>query len=144
MTSHYRSAPHLLGFRGSFLQPEVAAKAVYFAAHHRRREIPVGAPTVKAVAGNRIAPGIADRWLARIGVSGQQSPETVPPDRPDNFWEPVPGDAGAHGRFDDEAVGHSPQLWLTTHRGVALLAGGVAATAAAAAPAISLVRRRDA
>jgi hypothetical protein len=41
-------------------QPEIGAKAIYYAAHHRRREIYVGWPTVEAIIGNKIAPGVLD------------------------------------------------------------------------------------
>ncbi|HSG40247.1 MAG TPA: SDR family oxidoreductase [Thermoanaerobaculia bacterium] len=110
-------------------QPEVAARAVVWAADHDRREVWVGWPTVKAIAGNKIAPGYADRYLARNGVESQQRdglPED--PNRPYNLWEPVPGDHGAHGDFDDRAKSRSPQLWASTHRGLLALAGaGLAA-----------------
>ena len=89
-------------------QPEVAADAVYFAAHHRRRQYLVGWPTVKAVIGNKIAPGFADRYLARHGIEDQQTDQPETPDRPDNLFEPVPGDGfAAHGRFDGEAKDRS-------------------------------------
>ncbi|HKV47367.1 MAG TPA: SDR family oxidoreductase, partial [Candidatus Acidoferrales bacterium] len=48
-------------------EPEVGARAVYWAAHHDRREIYVGAPTVGAIVGNKIAPGALDRYLGRTG-----------------------------------------------------------------------------
>ena len=97
-------------------QPEVAAKAIYWAAHHDRAEVLVGWPTVKAVEGNKLAPRLADWYLARTGYASQQT--DVPEDsaRRDNLWEPVPGDHGAHGDFDHRALGHSFQLWATTHR----------------------------
>ncbi len=52
-------------------QPEVAARAIYFGATHPRRQIWVGFPTVLAILGNRIAPGMIDRYLAKVGYSGQ-------------------------------------------------------------------------
>ncbi len=109
-------------------QPEVAAEAVYFMAHHRRRWMNVGYPTVEAVYGNRIAPGLLDWELARTGYESQQTDQPVPPDRPNNLWEPVPGNFGAHGVFDDRARSFSPELWADTHRswialGAAVLAG---------------------
>src|ERR671933_797866 len=46
-------------------QPEVAAEAVHWAAHHRRREVYVGAPTVYTILGNKLATWMAERYLAR-------------------------------------------------------------------------------
>jgi NAD(P)-dependent dehydrogenase (short-subunit alcohol dehydrogenase family) len=97
-------------------QPEVAAEAIYYGAHHPHREIKVGWPTVKAVYGNRLAAGYADRVLARTGYDSQQTDEPVEADRPDNLWNPLPGDRGAHGRFDEQAHDFSPLLWASTNR----------------------------
>jgi short-subunit dehydrogenase len=109
-------------------QPEVAARAIYWAAHHRRREINVGFPTVKAIIANKIFPGYLDRYLARNGYDAQQTGAPADPDRPSNLWNPLPGDFGAHGRFDDRAHAHSLQAWITTHRGwFAAAVGAVAA-----------------
>lgn len=108
-------------------QPEIAAEAIYWAAHHPRREVYVAYPTVKAIVGNKIAPWYADRVLADSGFSGQQSDEPVEDERQSNLWAPVAGDHGAHGRFDEESKTFSPQLWATTHRkqlAAALLVGG--------------------
>jgi NAD(P)-dependent dehydrogenase (short-subunit alcohol dehydrogenase family) len=85
-------------------QPEVGARAIYWAAHHRRRELYVGGPTVEAILANKLAPGALDRYLGRTGFRSQQTAEPEDPNRPDNLWEPVPGDHGAHGAFD--AVAH--------------------------------------
>ncbi len=104
-------------------QPEVAARAIYYAAHHDRRELYVGMPTVEAIVGNKIAPGLLDHYLARTGYESQQTDEPADPNRPNNLWEPLPGDHGAHGVFDDRSSGHSLQLWANTHRGLLTLAG---------------------
>ena len=101
-------------------QPEVAAEAIVWAATHRRRELYVGWPTVKAILGDKIAPGLLDRYLAQLGYDVQQTDEPVSPERPDNLFAPVPGDHGAHGRFDASARSFSWQLWATTHRSVVL------------------------
>ena len=111
-------------------QPEVAADAIVWAASHPRRELMVGWPTVKAIVGNALVPGIADRYLARNGFDAQQTDEPVDPDRADNLFEPVPGDQGAHGPFDDQSRARSFQLPLAKHRipllaGVAALAGAI-------------------
>jgi short-subunit dehydrogenase len=113
-------------------QPEVAAEAIVWAAHHKRREIYVGGPTVQAIEANKVAPGLLDLYLARTCYDGQQTNEPVKPDRPNNLFEPVPGDHGAHGIFDNRAHDSSAQLWQTTHRGWVTAAGvGVAALACA-------------
>lgn len=104
-------------------QPEVAAEGIYWAAHHDRRELHVGHTTTLAIAGNKVAPGIGDRYLARTGYDAQQTEELEAAGRPDNLFDPVPGDYGAHGRFDDRARRSSLQLWVTMHRGWAALAG---------------------
>jgi len=101
-------------------QPEVAADAIFWAAHHDRREIWVGSPTVQAILGNRVVPAVADRYLAASGYDAQQTDEPEDPNRPDNLWEPIPGDHGAHGAFDDQAHDSSVQLWASTHRGLTL------------------------
>src|SRR5215813_14216827 len=104
-------------------QPEVAAEAIYWVAHHNRRELYMGWPTVKAIIGNKIVPGLADWYLARTGYEAQQTDEPADPNRPHNLWEPVAGDHGAHGVFDERATDRSAQLWATTHHGWLTLAG---------------------
>jgi NAD(P)-dependent dehydrogenase (short-subunit alcohol dehydrogenase family) len=107
-------------------QPEVAADAIVWAAHHRRRELFVAVPTVKAIAGERLAPRILDHYLAREGYAAQQTDEPARPDRVDNLWAPVPGDHGAHGAFDARARPRSPALWASTHRArLGAIAAGV-------------------
>ena len=110
-------------------QPEVGAKAIYFAAHHRRREIYVGGPTVEAIVGNKIAPGVLDHYLGRTGYDSQQTSEPENPFRPNNLWTPVPGDHGSHGTFDDRAHGGSMELWADLNRW--WIALGMAAAAGA-------------
>ena len=98
-------------------QPEVAAEAIYFAAHNPRREFYVGLPSVKAIVANKIAAGLLDHILARTGYASQQHDGSEDPNRPNNLWQPVPGDHGAHGAFDARARNWSPQLWTSEHRG---------------------------
>jgi hypothetical protein len=97
-------------------QPEVAARGIYWAAHHRRRELFVGLPTLKAVIANKFFPGYLDRYLAKHGYDAQQTAEMDYHLRPNNLWTPVASDFGAHGRFDKRAHNESAQLWATTHR----------------------------
>ena len=104
-------------------QPEVAARGIYWAAHHRRRELYIGFSSVKAIIGNKVFPGLLDRYLARHGYEAQQTNEPVHRNRPDNLWTALPGDFGAHGRFDDQAHSRSVQLWATTHRAWLAIAG---------------------
>ncbi|WP_424683034.1 SDR family oxidoreductase [Frateuria sp. YIM B11624] len=99
-------------------QPEVAAQGIHWAAHHRRRELNVGFPAVKAILGNKLFPKLADRRLVRLGYAGQMGKLPVPEDRPDNLFEAVPEDYGTHGRFDARSKAYSLQLWVTTHRGL--------------------------
>ena len=101
-------------------QPEVAADAIVWAATHRRRELSVGGPTVAAIAGNKIASGLFDRYLAKTGYDSQQTDQLAHPDRPDNLWTPLPGDHGAHGRFAARSATSSPQAWANEHPGIAL------------------------
>jgi NAD(P)-dependent dehydrogenase (short-subunit alcohol dehydrogenase family) len=98
-------------------QPEVAAEAIVWAAHHRRRELWVGWPTVGAIIANRLVPSLLDRYLGRTGYESQQYDGELPPGRRDNLWEPVPGDHGAHGEFDVRARARSTELVVATHRG---------------------------
>lgn len=111
-------------------QPEVAADAIAYAARHPRREFWVGMPTVVAIAGNKLAPGVGDHYLARTGVESQMTDEPEDPNRPNNLWVPVPGDAGAHGTFDARASSSSLEVAMMKRRplltAVGLVAAGIA------------------
>ncbi len=111
-------------------QPEVPAEAIYWAAHHRRRELFVGMSSVKAIEGNKFISGLLDRYLAEKGYAGQQTDEPRDPNRPDNLWQPVDGenggDHGAHGAFDARSRSASPELWVARNREwLGLLAAGL-------------------
>lgn len=110
-------------------QPEMAARAIAWAARNPRREIWVGSSSVRAILGQHIFPGLLDRLAARFGYSGQMTDEPLPPGSRDNLFEPVPGDAGAHGRFDKRARRWNWQLTANMHRSSLLGAGLVLATA---------------
>ncbi len=119
-------------------QPEVAARAVLYAADHpKRREYWVGASTMATLVANAVAPGLLDRYLARTGFSSQQTDQPKDPDQPANLWEPADGaggrDFGAHGKFNDRSHSRSPQLWASQHHGLLGAAAGIAACAAGAA-----------
>ncbi|WP_216896634.1 SDR family oxidoreductase [Nocardia alni] len=124
-------------------QPEVAARAVLYAADHpRRREYWVGASTAATLAANAIMPGVLDRYLARTGYKSQQTDQPRSPLQKGNLFAPADGptghDFGAHGVFDDRSTGRSAQLWASQHHGLL----GAAATALGAAAATVLGRRR--
>ena len=124
-------------------QPEVAARAIVYAADHpRRREYWVGASTVATLMANAVVPGLLDRYLGRTGFASQQTGKAKPPDQPANLWEPADGpdghDYGAHGAFDGRALGSSPQQWVA-HRYPQI--GGAAAVATVATVAVALALR---
>lgn len=98
-------------------QPETAAKAIFWAVQHQRREVYVGGPSLRVIWANKFIPGVLDRYLARAGYSGQQDDEVADPSRPDNLWKPVSGDFAAHGRFDNRAKPGGMELWATLYRG---------------------------
>ncbi|RSN07530.1 short-chain dehydrogenase [Nonomuraea sp. WAC 01424] len=116
-------------------QPEVAARAIVYAAEHPgRKEYWVGASTAATLVAQRIAPALVDRYLARTGIDSQQTDDKRP-SGVSNLWEPADEDKdyGAHGTFDRRSHSHSPQVWLSQHRRAVLLAAaGAAATLTAA------------
>jgi short-subunit dehydrogenase len=107
-------------------EPEVAADAIYWAAHHRQREVWVGIPTIAAIVGNKFIPGVLDHYLGRTGYASQQTSQPADPNAPNDLWQPVAGDHGAHGDFDSRAHAFSPEWWADEHRGlIALGAAGL-------------------
>ncbi|MFB6129882.1 MAG: SDR family oxidoreductase [Salinigranum sp.] len=110
-------------------QPEVAARAVRWAADHDRDELWVGRSTYKAILGNRVVPRRLDRLLARTGWRSQLTDSPDDPERADNLWTPVEGDFETRGRFDESARDRSLTLWATTHRAFVAAAAAVAALA---------------
>lgn len=114
---------------GKIYQPEVAARAIVFAAAHNRREIFVGFPTFKAIIGNKIAPWLGDFVLSKNAYKGQQTNEPVDPNRKDNVWEPVHEDRGAHGNFYKQAKSKSFTLWASINRGLISAIAGIAVVA---------------
>ena len=123
---------------GRVFQPELATDAIVRASRERRREWWVGMPAVEAILGTRVIPGLLDHKLARDAYEGQQAEERKPLAQPDNLHAPVPGDHGAHGRFDDRARAWSAQYWASAHRrGLAL---GLCVVLGAAAVAARLRR----
>jgi hypothetical protein len=110
-------------------EPEVAARAIYFAAHAKRRELWVGGSTVAAIVGQKFIPGLLDLYLGKTGYASQQHDGPEDPNRPNNLWESVPGDYAAHGSFDKCASRTSTELWMDKQRpwlllGAAAFVGG--------------------
>src|SRR3569833_1553873 len=116
-------------------QPEVAARLIYHAAHHpERREWFASWSVLKAIFGNKIAPGYADHYLAKNGYDSQQYDGWEDPNRPDNLFHPLRGDYGAHGTFDCRAKSWSAEAWAESHSGALatmLLGVGIAGAALA-------------
>jgi len=109
-------------------QPEVAARAIVFAAEHPRREMWVGLPTVYTILGEKFVSGFMDRYLGKSNEKAQKAAKPIDPStRVDNLLAPPPGDPGAHGMFDDQAHARSPQLWLTMRKRPVLAAVSAAA-----------------
>jgi NAD(P)-dependent dehydrogenase (short-subunit alcohol dehydrogenase family) len=121
-------------------EPEVAARAIYWAAHHRRRELYVGLPTVYTIIGNKLAPWLAERYLAKTAVDGQQTGERFDGTAVANLFEPVDDDhdEGSRGTFDDKSHTRSEQAWLSRHR----LGSGLAAAVTGAAAGALIARLR--
>ena len=116
---------------GTIYQPEIAAKAVYYSAYHDVREFMVGKSTLVAVIGNKLFPGIGDWFLSKKGYKGQQTSEKAE-QRPDNLFDPVKGDYGAHGRFDSKAISKSKEVWLGRHPQIPIAAAVFAGLTAVA------------
>lgn len=122
-------------------QPEAGARVVAHVARTRRRSSWVGESTYATILGNRFIAPLLDRYLARTGYDGQQSPETKEPMLPTNLYEPVAGDRGARGIFSERSRNSSPAVWAVQHRG-AVAAAGVAVGSLGAALAIGLLKKR--
>jgi NAD(P)-dependent dehydrogenase (short-subunit alcohol dehydrogenase family) len=138
LTRHAQPVPPIF-------QPEVAARAIAYAADHPgRREYWVGGSTAATLLANAVAPGILDRYLARTGTKSQQTGEPHDPRDPGNLWAPMDSrnghDYGAHGEFDDRSHKRSVQEWASRHHGVIAAAGTAAAALAVAVPKV--LRRR--
>jgi hypothetical protein len=116
------------------------ARAVLYAIEHPSREMWIGWTTIKAIVGQKLIPGILDRYLGRMAWNAQVT-NLLPPTRKDNLAAPLPGDRGAHGPFGKEARSFSTQLWARTHRGA--LALGAALFVAVGAATIARIRARS-
>jgi NADP-dependent 3-hydroxy acid dehydrogenase YdfG len=131
-TPHFEYAENKLGFEAQpippIFQPELAAEAIHFAATHRRREVWVGASTIRTILGDKLAPALLDRYLSRVVFN---QPEVPRSDRVSSLWRPIPGDRGAHGPFEFRARNRDPVARVGTWLG----GGGIQTIALAAAAA---------
>jgi hypothetical protein len=107
-------------------EPEVIAEALYWAAHHKRREITLGLNAFIIVWGNKFFPGFGDWYLAKKGYSSQEYNGAPDPNQPDNLWSPVDTDPGARGDFSDRAKDESLQIKFTKFPGYPLYGGIIA------------------
>ncbi len=123
-------------------QPEMIAEAVLWAAEHHPREMVIAGSALKAVVGQKLVPGLIDRFLAKTGYASQQADEPVDPERVNNLYDPVPGDQGAHGRFDTRAKLWAPQLTARMNP-LAVAAAVSAAGIAALAGLVATFARRN-
>jgi len=119
--------------------PEVAARAIAAASLSRNREIFVGGPTVVAVEGNKFAPGLADRYLAKTAFDAQMTPDPIASDRQDNLFRPVAGDFAANGRFNRDGQKVRKTAWVSSTPSLAVLA--IAMGAGLMGAVLSVIRR---
>jgi NAD(P)-dependent dehydrogenase (short-subunit alcohol dehydrogenase family) len=106
-------------------QPEPFAAAVLHCCESPIRELPVGWGAQKLMWGQKLSPRAGDLVLLKNGWKGQHTNRDKPVDSPDNLFETLPGDPGAHGRFDDRSRGSTLWTSLRLRRwlvGTALLA----------------------
>jgi short-subunit dehydrogenase len=120
---------------GKVYQPEVPARAIVYAAHHKRKQILIGYPTVESFVGERVNSELLDHYIADKAWNGSLTDQPHDPSKPGNLYEPMDRDRdmGAHGRFDSKATDHSMQLWANLNRGWLALAGAGIAIAIGAA-----------
>jgi NAD(P)-dependent dehydrogenase (short-subunit alcohol dehydrogenase family) len=111
--------------------PEVVAEAIAHCAERPERELPVTWGAQKLLWGQKLSPRAGDLVLLRTGWKGQTTGEPKPVGAPDNLWEPIPGDPGAHGRFG--ALARPSSAWTAAR----LTLGRVGSAAALAAPAVA-------
>ncbi|MEO8550559.1 MAG: SDR family oxidoreductase [Kofleriaceae bacterium] len=128
---------HALGPVPPIFQPEIIARALHAVSLRPRREVYLGWPSIKAILGDKLAPGVADRYLATHGYSGQLTDEPNP-HGPANLFSPVPGDPGAHGRFDAKSRSSDALARAATVLGAAGVQAVVGLTGVAAVAGLAL------
>ena len=92
-------------------EPEPYAAAVLHCAEKPIRELPVSWGAQKLLWGQKLSPRAGDWMLRRNGWKKQHTGEDKPVDSPDNLFETLPGDPGAHGRFDAQSKGST--VWTS-------------------------------
>ena len=112
-------------------EPELVAEAILHCAERPERELPVTGAAQRLLWGQKLSPRAGDLVLLRNGWKSQTTGEPKPVDSPDNLWATLPGDPGAHGRFDEGARTSSAwtaaRLRLGKIGGIAVLAVPLAA-----------------
>ena len=98
-------------------QPEPFAEAVARCCERPVRELPIGWGAQKLLWGQKLSPRAGDLVLLRNGWKGQHTNEPKPMDSPDNLFDTLPGDPGAHGRFDARSRKSTAWTWLRLRRG---------------------------
>jgi len=134
-TPHFDRVRQMLGFQPQpvppIYQPEPFAEAVLHCAEHPLRELPIGWGAQKLLWGQKLSPSVGDRILLRSGWKSQHTPEPKSTHAPDNLFETLPGDPGAHGRFDERS--RASTLWTSLRLRRWLVGGAVAAAGGLAA-----------
>ncbi|MBD2750474.1 SDR family oxidoreductase [Microvirga sp. BT688] len=120
--------------------PEPVADAIVRAALEAPREMWIGGPTIQAILGTMVAPGLLDRMMARRAWEGQMTDEVARP-RDGNLYDAPPGDPGARGRFGSRSRRHVPAVSGTAARGI-LAAVAVSCAAGALTAAWRLGARK--
>jgi NAD(P)-dependent dehydrogenase (short-subunit alcohol dehydrogenase family) len=121
-------------------EPDVIARAAYWAAHHRKREMYVGGTSWLVIVGNKLFPGLGDWYMARSGYQSQMRDEPADPTQPDDLYNPVDADRdyGARGVFGTRSHERSYEAWVSEHRPAVLATGLGVALAGAVALATKL------
>jgi NAD(P)-dependent dehydrogenase (short-subunit alcohol dehydrogenase family) len=122
-------------------QPEIIANAIFHTAQHPKREVHLGWPTIKAILGQKVIPGYVDRYLARHGFDAQYGGQPRDRSRRSNLFAPIPGDPGAHGRFDARAKDHDLVAAITGRIGAAAITAMGALAVAGTVAAVMALRR---
>ncbi len=102
--------------------PETIADAIVWAARHAPRQMLVGLPTVRAIWGQALIPGLLDRYLATAGWE-PQFVDAVNDQQRDILFTTLPGDPGAHGPYRERERGPDLQLLARMHPTRTLIAG---------------------
>ena len=125
---------------GGVFDPDVAADAVWKAVQTGAREYWVGGSAVQSIVGQMVSPTLLDMYLGKEAWGPQLSDQPEDPGRPDNLFEPVPGDQGARGRFGAKA---KPKALIVNPERTRAAIGVTGVLLVAGAGALALRRRRS-